>query len=227
MRCFCASFFFASCSGGSSDSDDDSSFPEHLLSYVGDQSYKSPNDVSGVDPENQSTDLKDGWWNDTAFYHIWVKSFCDSNGDGCGDFNGIKSKLDYIKNDLGCDGIWLSPIFECDYKTKSSSGNMHGYDVNDYYAVNSYFGTEDDLLSLIDACHEQGIKIIFDFVPNHTGKGNAWFTNSCEGGEKKTGMSGIIQNSTGIPEWARLTHGTKIQKEMIIIMQHFGKGSLI
>ena len=50
---------------------------------------------------------------------------------------------------------------------------MHGYDVKDYYAVNSYFGTEDDLLSLIDACHELGIKIIFDFVPNHTGKGNA------------------------------------------------------
>lgn len=177
--------FFASCSGGSSDSDDDSSFPEHLLSYVGDQSYKSPNDVSGVDPENQSTDLKDGWWNDTAFYHIWVKSFCDYDGDGCGDFNGIKSKLDYIKNDLGCDGIWLSPIFECDYKSIRPSENMHGYDVKDYYAVNSYFGTEDDLLSLIQACHDKNIKIIFDFVPNHTGKGNAWFTNSCEGGNKK------------------------------------------
>ena len=86
---------------------------------------------------------------------------------------------------MGCDGIWLSPIFECDYKSKSPSVNMHGYDVKDYYAVNNYFGTEDDLLSLIDACHEQGIKIIFDFVPNHTGKGNAWFTNSCEGGNKK------------------------------------------
>ena len=158
---------FASCSNGSSSGNDDSSF------------------VSVEDAKHQSSGLKDGWWNDTAFYHIWVKSFCDSNGDGCGDFNGIKSKLDYIKNDLGCDGIWLSPIFECDYKSKSPSVNMHGYDVNDYYAVNSYFGTEDDLLSLIDACHEQGIKIIFDFVPNHTGKGNAWFTNSCEGGEKK------------------------------------------
>ena len=158
---------FASCSNGSSSGNDDSSF------------------VSVEDAKHQSTDLKDGWWNDTAFYHIWVKSFCDYDGDGCGDFNGIKSKLDYIKNDLGCDGIWLSPIFECDYKSKSPSVNMHGYDVNDYYAVNSYFGTEDDLLSLIDACHEQGIKIIFDFVPNHTGKGNAWFTNSCEGGEKK------------------------------------------
>ena len=158
---------FASCSNGSSSGNDDSSF------------------VSVEDAKHQSSGLKDGWWNDTAFYHIWVKSFCDSNGDGCGDFNGIKSKLDYIKNDLGCDGIWLSPIFECDYKSKSPSVNMHGYDVKDYYAVNSYFGTEDDLLSLIDACHEQGIKIIFDFVPNHTGKGNAWFTNSCEGGNKK------------------------------------------
>ena len=176
---------FASCSNGSSSGNDDSSFPEQLLSYVGDETYKSPKNASVEDAENQSSGLEDGWWNDTAFYHIWVKSFCDYDGDGCGDFKGIESKLDYIKNDLGCDGIWLSPIFECDYKTKSSSGNMHGYDVNDYYAVNSYFGTEDDLLSLIDACHEQGIKIIFDFVPNHTGKGNAWFTNSCEGGEKK------------------------------------------
>ncbi len=62
---------------------------------------------------------------------------------------------------------------------------MHGYDVKDYYAVNNYFGTEDDLLNLINACHERGIKIIFDFVPNHTGKGNAWFIDSCKGGEKK------------------------------------------
>ena len=173
---------FASCSNGSSSGNDDSSFPEQLLSYVGDETYKSPKNTSVEDAENQSYGLKDGWWNDTAFYHIWVKSFCDYDGDGCGDFKGIESKLDYIKNDLGCDGIWLSPIFECDYKSKSPSGNMHGYDVKDYYAVNNYFGTEDDLLSLINACHEQGIKIIFDFVPNHTGKGNAWFTDSCEGG---------------------------------------------
>ena len=177
--------FFASCSGGSSGSDDDNSFSEQLFSYVGDKSYKSPKNASVEDAKHQSTDLKDGWWSDTAFYHIWVKSFCDSNGDGCGDFKGIESKLDYIKDGLGCDGIWLSPIFECDYKSKSPSVNMHGYDVKDYYAVNSYFGTEDDLLSLINACHERGIKIIFDFVPNHTGKGNAWFSDSCEGGEKK------------------------------------------
>ena len=176
---------FASCSNGSSSGNDDSSFPEHLLSYVGNESYISPNNVSVEDAKHQSTGLEDGWWNDTAFYHIWVKSFCDSNGDGCGDFTGIKNKLGYIQDDLGCDGIWLSPIFECDYKTKSSSGNMHGYDVNDYYAVNSYFGTEEDLTSLINACHERNMKIIFDFVPNHTGKGNAWFTDSCEGGEKK------------------------------------------
>ena len=176
---------FASCSNGSSSGNDDSSFPEQLLSYVGDETYKSPKNTSVEDAENQSYGLKDGWWNDTAFYHIWVKSFCDSNGDGCGDFTGIKNKLGYIQDDLGCDGIWLSPIFECDYKSIRPSENMHGYDVKDYYAVNSYFGTEDDLLSLIQACHDKNIKIIFDFVPNHTGKGNAWFTNSCEGGNKK------------------------------------------
>ena len=187
--CLCAvllcTVLFASCSNGSSSGNDDSSFPEQLLSYVGNETYKSPKNASVEDAENQSSGLEDGWWNDTAFYHIWVKSFCDYDGDGCGDFNGIKSKLDYIKNDLGCDGIWLSPIFECDYKSKSPSVNMHGYDVKDYYAVNNYFGTEDELLSLIQACHDKNIKIIFDFVPNHTGKGNAWFTDSCKGGEKK------------------------------------------
>ncbi|MCI7545653.1 MAG: alpha-amylase family glycosyl hydrolase [Treponema porcinum] len=126
---------------------------------MGNESYISPKNASIEDAKHQSTGLEDGWWNDTAFYHIWVKSFCDYDGDGCGDFNGIKSKLDYIKNDLGCDGIWLSPIFECDYKSKSPSVNMHGYDVKDYYAVNNYFGTEDDLLSLIQACHDKNIRL--------------------------------------------------------------------
>lgn len=157
---------------------------ENLFAYVGDQNYVSPKNVGVTEEEakNQSEDLKDNWWSETSFYHIWVKSFADSDSDGCGDFKGIESKLDYIQNDLGCSGIWLSPIFECDCKIKSKSGNMHGYDVIDYYAVNSYFGTEDDLVSLINACHKKNIKIIFDFVPNHTGKGNQWFKDS-SGGE--------------------------------------------
>lgn len=172
-----------SCKNGSDSDGGNPDFPENLAEYVGNENYKSPKNVeiSAEAAENQSDGLKGDWWRETSFYHIWVKSFADSDGDGCGDFKGIESKLDYIKNDLGCSGIWLSPIFECDYKSKSKRENMHGYDVKDYYAVNSCFGTEEDLISLINACHEKDIKIIFDFVPNHTGKGNTWFTDSCSG----------------------------------------------
>lgn len=176
-----ASAFFVSCPS-SSVRTENTDFPEHLLEYVGSETYKSPNNVeiSSESVKNQSIGLKDSWWRKTNFYHIWVKSFYDSDGDNCGDFKGIEQKLSYIKDDLGCDGIWLSPIFDCDWKGKSEGFNMHGYDVKDYYAVNDYFGTKDDLISLINACHKKGIKIIFDFVPNHTGSGNKWFSDSCK-----------------------------------------------
>ncbi len=172
-----------SCKNGSGSDGGNPEFPENLAEYVGDENYKSPKNVeiNSEEAKNQSESLEDSWWRKTSFYHIWVKSFADSNGDGCGDFKGIESKLDYIQNDLGCSGIWLSPIFECDYKSKAKKDNMHGYDVKDYYAVNSCFGTEADLISLINACHEKNIKIIFDFVPNHSGKGNQWFADSCSG----------------------------------------------
>lgn len=172
-----------SCKNGSGSDGENPDFPENLAEYVGNENYKSPKNVeiSAKVAKNQSAGLKVDWWRETSFYHIWVKSFADSDGDGCGDFKGIESKLDYIQDYLGCSGIWLSPIFECDYKSKAKDENMHGYDVKDYYAVNSCFGTEDDLVSLIKACHEKNIKIIFDFVPNHSGKGNEWFTDSCAG----------------------------------------------
>lgn len=172
-----------SCKNGSGSDGENPDFPENLAEYVGNENYKSLKNVeiSAEAAKNQSDGLKDDWWRETSFYHIWVKSFADSDGDGCGDFKGIESKLDYIQDYLGCSGIWLSPIFECDYKSKAKKENMHGYDVKDYYAVNSCFGTEDDLISLIKACHEKNIKIIFDFVPNHSGKGNKWFTDSCAG----------------------------------------------
>ena len=97
--------FFISCS----------SSKDGLFDWVGDSAYKSPNHVEVSQAVNQMDGLDNNWWNNTAFYHIWVKSFYDSDGDGCGDLKGIQQKLDYIK-DLGCDGIWLSPIFECAYK---------------------------------------------------------------------------------------------------------------
>ncbi|HJW71827.1 MAG TPA: alpha-amylase family glycosyl hydrolase, partial [Geothrix sp.] len=85
---------------------------------------------------------------------------------------GIQGKLDYLQS-LGVNTLWLSPIFECGYK----GDNMHGYDTTDYYAINDRFGTRADLKALIDAVHGRGMRILFDFVPNHTSTSHAWFTS--------------------------------------------------
>ncbi len=124
------------------------------------------------------------WYKNVVFYHIWVKAFADSNGDGVGDLNGITSKLDYLK-DLGVGAIWLSPIFACDYKGKEKNGNMHAYDTVDYYKVEKEFGTEADLENLIAQAHIRDIKIIFDYVVNHTSDKHPWFIDSKNGGAKR------------------------------------------
>ena len=91
-----------------------------------------------------------GWWRNTVFYEIFVRSYCDSNGDGIGDFNGITSKLDYLQS-LGIQGIWLMPI--------NPSPSYHGYDVLDYYAVNPQYGTLDDFKNLLAQAHARNIRI--------------------------------------------------------------------
>ena len=106
------------------------------------------------------------WWNDTVFYEIFVRSFRDSDGDGIGDFNGITEKLDYLQ-DLGVKGLWLMPI--------NPSPSYHGYDVTDYYGVNPDYGTMDDFKNLLDEAHKHDIKIIIDFVMNHTSSKHPWF----------------------------------------------------
>ena len=103
------------------------------------------------------------------FYEIFVRSFYDSNGDGIGDLNGVTKKLDYIA-DLGYTGIWLMPI--------NSSGSYHGYDVNDYYSVDSRYGTINDLKNLITECHKRNIKLIIDLVLNHSGAACTYFTKA-------------------------------------------------
>ena len=99
-------------------------------------------------------------------YEIFVYSFCDSNGDGIGDLNGIRSKLDYIE-DLGFDAIWLTPVHP--------SSTYHKYDVDDYYAIDPAFGTMEDYEALLKECHERGIRVYMDLVLNHTSEDNAWF----------------------------------------------------
>ena len=173
---FLCLFTFFSCNGVDSNTENVVIFDDN-----GNINYQSPNHVEVSAAENQFKDLeelKDDWYKNSSFYHIWVKSFADSDGDGCGDFKGIEEKLDYIKNEVGCDAIWLSPIFACKYVSKKVGVNMHGYDTINYYAINECFGQEEDLISLINAAHQKRMKIIFDFVPNHTSDGHPWFLSS-------------------------------------------------
>ncbi len=109
-----------------------------------------------------------------TFYQIFVGSFSDSNGDGIGDLQGVINRMDYLNdgdinsgNDLGIQGIWLSPIFE--------SPTYHKYDAIDYYDVDDDFGSEATLKELIDLCHSRNVKIILDLVVNHTSSDNDWF----------------------------------------------------
>ena len=102
-------------------------------------------------------------------YQILIYSFADSDGDGIGDFKGIASKLDYL-DALGVSAIWLSPAHPAD--------SYHGYDVTDYNALNSKYGTEADFKDLIDKAHQKGIKIYMDYVLNHSGKGHPWFAEA-------------------------------------------------
>lgn len=109
-----------------------------------------------------------------TFYQIFVGSFSDGNNDGIGDLQGIINRIDYLNDgdisagdDLGVQGIWLSPIF--------SSPTYHKYDAKDYYEIDWRFGNQDTLKQLIDLCHERNVKIILDLAINHTSSQNEWF----------------------------------------------------
>jgi len=114
--------------------------------------------------------VKHLWWQTGVIYQIYPLSFADSNGDGYGDLPGILGKLDYLKW-LGVDAVWISPIYP-------SPLADYGYDVSDHKAVNPVFGTMEDFDRLLAACHERGIKLLLDFVPNHTSDQHPWFLES-------------------------------------------------
>ncbi|RKG69278.1 alpha-amylase [Corallococcus sp. CA054B] len=119
----------------------------------------------------------DAWYRGAVFYEVFVRSFQDSNGDGVGDLPGLISRLDYLNDgnpattdDLGVDALWLMPVF--------ASPSYHGYDVTDYERIQTAYGSLEDLQRLCDEAHRRGMRVILDFVINHTSAAHPWFVDS-------------------------------------------------
>ncbi|GAB4545156.1 MAG: hypothetical protein OHK0023_03020 [Anaerolineae bacterium] len=114
-------------------------------------------------------DPNTAWFGETVLYSLFVRSFRDSDGDGIGDLRGVIEGLDYLQA-LGVDGLWLLPVFV--------SPSYHGYDTIDYYQVNPDYGTNDDLLALIQAVKQRGMYILLDYVANHTSNEHPFFKDA-------------------------------------------------
>ena len=110
------------------------------------------------------------WFKEALIYQLHIKTFCDANNDGIGDFQGLLSKLDYLKN-LGVTAIWLLPFYPSPLKDD-------GYDISDYYNVHPSYGTLDDFRQFLDAAHGAGLKVITELVLNHTSDQHIWFQRS-------------------------------------------------
>ena len=114
------------------------------------------------------------WWQGGVIYHIYLRSFADSDGDGLGDLPGLISRLDHLNgrpDSLGIDAIWLSPCFP-------SPDRDFGYDVSDYTTIDPRYGTLADFDQLIREAHARGIRVLLDLVFNHTSDQHAWFRES-------------------------------------------------
>jgi len=122
------------------------------------------------------------WWKDAIVYQVYVRSFADSNGDGRGDLEGLRSKLDHLR-DLGVDAIWLCPCFP-------SPQRDHGYDVADYFDIEPTYGTLHDFDRLVEDASARSIRVVLDVVPNHCSSEHAWF-------------QAALQAAPGSPERAR------------------------
>jgi len=122
-------------------------------------------------------ETKKDWYKDAVVYQIYPKSFCDSNGDGIGDFRGIISKLDYLK-ELGVNTVWISPCYPAPDKD-------NGYDISDFDNVDPKFGTMEDFEEMLEEMHKRGIRLLMDLVVNHTSDEHEWFKSAIQGKDAK------------------------------------------
>lgn len=143
-----------------------------------------------------------------VYYEIFVRSFADGDGNGIGDFKGATAKLDYLQ-ELGIEGIWLMPI--------NPSPSYHGYDVTNYKDINPDYGTLEDFQTFVDEAHKRGIKVVMDFVVNHTSKEHPWFQKAVAGDPDYANYYNFANASTNINalgEWGQspVWHGAGNKK---------------
>ncbi|WP_330296113.1 glycoside hydrolase family 13 protein [Streptomyces sp. NBC_00503] len=129
---------------------------------------------SSLDGLPTSTGTLPGWWREAVIYQVYPRSFADSNGDGMGDLEGIRTRLPYLK-ELGVDAVWLSPFY-------ASPQADAGYDVADYRAIDPMFGSLHDADAVIREAHGLGLRIIVDLVPNHCSDQHEWFKQALREG---------------------------------------------
>jgi alpha-glucosidase len=125
---------------------------------------------AGNQPAAESRPSAAPWWKHAVIYELYPRSFQDSNGDGVGDIKGITSRLDYL-HDLGIDAIWITPMYP-------SPGIDYGYDISDYTAIDPLYGTMEDFDNMVAEAKKRDIRVIMDYVINHTSDQNKWFLES-------------------------------------------------
>jgi len=164
-------FPLASC-GGNSTSSETTTVPGVSSQSEITSAIESSSIVTSEEEKHFSYHFTEGVDNDQGLsYEIFVPAFADSDGNGVGDFKGIAEKADYLES-MGVSRVWLLPIHP--------TSSYHGYDVNDYYAVNAKFGTMDDFQEMLGTLKEHGIEVVIDMVLNHSGKNNPWFPQAVE-----------------------------------------------
>lgn len=146
---------------------------ETLKASIGNASEQL--DLSPVEPQVPQNALADNWQDNANFMEIYVRAYKDSDSDGIGDINGLIEQLDYL-HDLGITGLWLMPIME-------SSDNDHGYETQDYRAIESDYGSMQDFERLLDEAHARGIAIVIDYLVNHASYLNPVFVDAASGSD--------------------------------------------